>query len=172
MAQEPVKRGARRVKVEEDNLSPIAGLMAASTEANIREVRARIEEAFNALGTEQLPGTLIPAGSKNNSREAADYVIADLLSKLAETRKKKALEVAEKAGVFGNKEDYVIGDTVMVFNDPNFSINVKMGSPTRMIGREETEAALVKYLGKKADEVLEECKKDRSATKQIIVSMK
>jgi hypothetical protein len=61
---------------------------------------------------------------------------------------------------------------VMVFNDPNFSINVKMGKPSTMIGREEVEAAAEKFLGKRASEFLEECKKPRSATKQIIVSMK
>lgn len=173
------KRGARRRKVltivePENNLSSVAQDMTTPTEegVSIRSVRQTIEEAFNALGTDQLPGSVIPTGQKNNSREAADFVVAHLLDKLASERLKKASEAAEKAGVFGDKENYITGDTVMVYNDPNFSISVKMGKPSRMIGREEVEAAAVKYLGKKADDFLDECKKDRSATKQIIVSMK
>jgi hypothetical protein len=176
MAKSPTRRGAqkRAVEAEQDNgnLSSVAQEMVAPTEANIREVRTRIEDVFTALGTEALPGTVLPVGTKNNSKEAADYLLADLLAKLADKRKKEAFQAAEKAGVFGDPADYVAGDTVMVFNDPNFSINVKKGNPTRMIGREEVEAAARKYLGKKADEFLEECKKDRSATTQIIVSMK
>lgn len=180
---EPRKRGARvrKVVVPDVDLSSssllgdvsqIAIEMSAPTEANIREIRQRIEEGFSALGTDALQGTVIPAGAKNNSREAADYVLADLLEKLAVKRKKQATEAADKAGVFGDPLTYVEGDTVMVFNDPNFSINVKMGSPTKMIGREEVEKAAEKYLGRKSQEFLEECFKPRSATKQIIVSMK
>lgn len=152
--------------------SDIATEIATPTEDSIRAVRQRIEQAFNSLGTTELPGTVIPLGSRNNSQEAANYVVADLLSKLAEARKKEALEAAEKAGVFGVEKEYVQGDTVMVFNDPNFSINVKMGRPTNMINRELVEAAAERYLGKKASEFLSECMKPRSATKQIIVSMK
>lgn len=152
--------------------SEIAQEMVQATDDNIREIRQRIEEAFNALGTDALPGTVFPVGSRNNSVEAVNFVVAEVLSKLATSRKKVAEEVAEKAGVFGDPESYVLGDTVMVFNDPNFSINVKMGRPTKMINREQVEAAAEKYLGKKAPEFLEECFKERSATKQIIVSMK
>lgn len=152
--------------------SEIAQEMVQPTDDNIREIRQRIEEAFNALGTEQLPGTVFPVGSRNNSVEAVNFVVAEVLSKLAEARKKGAAEAAEKAGVFGDPDSYVLGDTVMVFNDPNFSINVKMGRPTKMINRELVEATAEKFLGKKASEFLEECFKERAATKQIIVSMK
>lgn len=160
-----------------DNLSSppvpsIAEEMVTPSEDTIREVRNRIEEAFNALGTEALPGTVIPLGSRNNSQEAADYVVADLLSKLAENRKKAALEAAEKAGVFGDPKEYIEGDTILVFNDPNFSINVKKGRPTKAINRELTEAAAEELLGKKSSEFLEKCMKDRKPTEQIIVSMK
>lgn len=184
MAVPPTKKKGERKRVPgtlkvktptppaDENLSSIAEEIISETDANIREIRARVEEAFNALGTDQLQGTVIPAGAKNNSREAAEYVIADALEKLATKRKKKAAELADKAGVFGDSSTYVEGDTVMVFNDPNFSINVKMGTPSRMIGREEVEAAAIKHLGKKAPEFLEECFKLRSATKQIIVSIK
>ena len=185
MAIQPRKKGAGKrvegtLKIRTpakgkngDNLSSVAeDLVTEVPEANIRAVRNKIEEAFSAFGSDKLPGTIIPAGARNNSKEAAEYVLADLLKKLAEKRHKLAQEAAEKAGVFGDKSSYVEGDTVMVFNDPNFSINVKKGSPTKMIGKEEVQAALVKHLGKKADEVLEECYKPRAATTQIIVSMK
>lgn len=173
------KRGAVRkrrvlsIKVPAgNNLSSVATEIISPTEANIREVRARIEEAFNGLGTDKLPGTILPVGQKNNATEAAEFVIADMLSKLASTRLKAAAEAAEKAGVFGDPETYVQGDTVMVFSDPNFSINIKMGKSSKMMGREEVEAAASEFLGKKASEFLERCMKPRAATKQIIVSMK
>ena len=154
------------------NLSSVAEEMVSQTETSIRETIARIEDVFAALGTEALPGTVLPAGSRNNAKEAADFVLADKLKKLAETRFKNASEAAEKAGVFGDASDYVLGDTVMVFSDPNFSINVKMGRPSKMLKREKVEEAAEKYLGKRAAEFLEECQGERAATKQIIVSMK
>jgi len=174
MAKTPAKRGTNgKPQEQEPDLSSVATEMVTATpDVSIREIRARIEEVFNAVGTEALPGTIIPAGSKNNSKEAAEFVLADLLSKLATDRLKNASEAAEKAGVFGNKEDYVIGDTVMVFNDPNFSINVKMGKPSLMVKREKVESAAVTFLGKRASEFLDQCKGERAATKQIIVSMK
>lgn len=177
MARKPVKRGATKgqpqpAPMEETNLSSVAMEASTPTEDNIREIRARIEDVFLAVGTDRLPGTAIPAGTKNNSKEAVEFVTADLLAKLASSRLKTATEAAEKAGVFGDPTDYVLGDTVMVFSDPNFSINVKMGRPSAMIGREQVEAAAVKYLGKKSEEFLEACRKERKATKQIIVSMK
>jgi len=176
MARKPVKRGAttkgQPAPVEETNLSSVAMEASTPTEDNIREIRARIEDVFNGIGTEYLPGTVIPTGSKNNAKEAGDFVLADLLEKLATSRKKVAFEAAEKAGVFGDPETYVQGDTVMVFSDPNFSINVKTGKPSKMMKRELVEAAASKYLGRKAQEFLDECQGERAATKQIIVSMK
>lgn len=168
------RKPATRAKRGEppENLSSLAVEAVTPTEDTIREIRTRIEDVFRGLGTESFPGTVIPAGAKNNSKEAADYVIADMLKKLAETRHKEAAEAAEKAGVFGDPADYVQGDTVMVFNDPNFSINVKMGKPSKMVKRELVEAAAATYLGKKAPEFLEACQGQRAATKQIIVSMK
>lgn len=142
------------------------------TDHNIRLIRSRIGEVFFALGTESFPGTVIPMGSRNNSKEAADFVVADALAKLAAERLKKASEAAEKSGVFGDPDTYVEGDTVMVFSDPNFSINVKMGKPSQNINREQVEAAAKEYLGKRAEEFMEKCMKPRKATKQIIVSMK
>lgn len=157
----------------EERLSSVAVEAVTPTpDVSIREVRSRIEEVFNALGTEAFPGTMIPAGKSNNAREAADAVLADLLEKLASDRKKRAFEAAEKAGVFGNPDNYVTGDTVMVFSDPNFSINVKLGKPSTLLNREMVEAAASEFLGKRASEFLDRCKKPRAPMKQIIISMK
>jgi hypothetical protein len=175
MAESKGKRGAQKqpvVDAVDENLSSIAAEMIAPTEVPIREVMARVEEAFKSLGTEALPGTIIPVGKSNNAKEAAEFALADALAKLATSRLKEATEAAEKAGVFGDKNDWVIGSTTMVFNDPNFSINVKMGKPSQMVKRELVEAAADKFLGKRASEFLEECKGTRAATKTIIVAMK
>lgn len=168
------KRPTLHIKADgpKAHLSSVAVEAVLPTEADIRVIRSRIEEVFNALGSEQFPGTIVPTGKHNNAKEAAEFVLADLLSKLATARLKKATEAAENAGVFGEKDTYVEGDTVMVFSDPNFSINVKMGKPGKQLGRSEVEAAAVEYLGKKSGEFLNKCFKPRAATKQIIVSMK
>lgn len=163
-------KGAKR---EEVDLSSVAAeAVLPPTEANIREVRSRIQEVFFALGTEAFPGTVLPAGQRNIAAEASEFVLSDMLAKLATDRLKKATEEAEKAGVFGDPSAYVTGDTVMVFSDPNFSINVKMGKPSKMIDRKQVETFAAEYLGKKAQEFLDKCFKPRAATKQIIVSMK
>jgi hypothetical protein len=173
MAQEPTRPRQRAKRgVAEENLSSVAIEAVTPTEDNIREVLTRVEDVFNGLGTDAFPGTIIPAGSKNNAKEAADFVLADKLVKLAEERKKNASEAAEKSGVFGDPENYVLGDTVMVFSDPNFSINVKMGKPSKMIKKDLVQKAAEEFLGKKAAEFMEACLGDRAATKQIIVSMK
>jgi hypothetical protein len=146
--------------------------IAQPTEESIRTVLSRIEEAFFALGTDKLPGTIIPVGGRNNAKEAGEFVIADRLSKLATDRLKKAVEEADKSGVFGDPSEYRNGETVMVFADPNFVINVKLGKPGKNINREKVEAAATVFLGKKSSEFLEQCFSTRAAAKQIIVAMK
>lgn len=161
----------RAVKAE-DNLSSIAAEISAPTEVSIREVIARIEEAFTALGTPALPGTIVPCGQRNNAAEAAEFVLADKLVKLATDRMKNASQAADEAGVFGDPTSYVQGDTIMVFSDPNFTVSVKLGKPSKMLDREKVESAAVEYLGKRAPEFMKACMKDRAAPKTIIVSMK
>jgi hypothetical protein len=176
MAQEPRKpREVLRIKATAAKVPDeptIAEEISAPTEESIRTVLDRIEEAFFSLGTDKLPGTIIPVGGRNNAKEAGEFVVAERLKKLAEERLKNASEAAEKAGVFGDPEEYKNGETVMVFSDPNFSINVKMGKPSKMINRELVETNATVFLGKKATEFLETCFMPRAATKQIIVSMK
>lgn len=139
---------------------------------SIRDIKDRIEALFHAIGSDRMPDTCFPGHSKNNSTEANEYALADLLEQLAKKRKKAASEAAAKAGVFGDPDKYVNGETVMVWQSPHLAISVKTGNPTRMLGKEETEAAIRKHLPRKFDEVMDECMKDRAATKQIIVSMK
>lgn len=178
MAKEPQKekRPVLRIKADAEQVEiPADGIGAeimAPTESSIREVMQRLEEAFYAMGTEKLPGTIIPVGRSNNAREAGEFVIAERLSKLADTRLKNAKEAAEKAGVFGDPEEYVEGETVMVFSDPNFVISVKRGRPSKTINREATTAAAEEFLGKRSSEFLERCFAPRNATTTIIVAMK
>lgn len=139
-----------------------------------RAVMEKVEEWFKTIGTEGLAETVMPVPpNRNNGPEAAEYAIADKLAKLAEKRKKEAFEAAQKAGVFGDVEDYIAGDTVTVWQSPYLNVSVKMGNTSKMIGKEETIAALETHLPKgKVAEVMEECMKTREASKQIIVSIK
>lgn len=168
----PEAKKAAKAPTPDEPVSTIGEEITTPTEANIRAVMARIEEAFNAFGTDQLPGTIIPVGQRNNAREAGEYVLAERLSKLAAERLKNAAEAAEKAGVFGDSADYINGETVLVFSDPNFTISVKKGKPSKTINRELVETNASEFLGKRASEFLELCFKPRAAMQQIIVSMK
>lgn len=170
--QRPAKHDVQIPMPADDNLSSIGAAIISPTEVSIREVMSRVEDAFFGLGTEKLPGTIIPTGAKNNAKEAAEYVIADKLVKLAATRLKAASEAAEKSGVFGDKDDYVAGETVMVFADPHFSINVKKGRPGQMLNKDLVAAAAEEYLGKRSQEFMDKCQKERAAPTQIIVSVK
>lgn len=141
---------------------------------SIRDVNDRVTALFSALGTEAMPDTVFPTGqaNKNNSKEAAEFALADRLRKLATDRFDAAKEAAEKAGVFGNMKELVPNETSMTWQCPFFTVSIKVGKPTEAINREATEVAADKYLGKKAEEFMAECKKARAPNKQIIVSMK
>src|SRR5690242_6647607 len=98
MAREPrpklgIKAPAKREPEPSEDGSLVEEITT-ETGDSIREVLSRIDEAFNALGTEKLSGTVIPVGSKNNAKEAGEFVVADRLAKLATTRLKNAAEAA------------------------------------------------------------------------------
>lgn len=139
---------------------------------SVKDTLDRIEALFNAIGTDQNPDTILPAGNKNNHKEAAEFALAERLKKLAENRFKKAAEAAKEAGVLGDEDNYRNGETVMVWQCPDFSVSVKSGNPSKQIGKEEVKAAADKFLGRKSADFMKECFKDRAPTRQIIVSMK
>jgi hypothetical protein len=155
---------------------PLPGHATASVSADehpsVRDIKDRVEALFNALGTDAMPETCYPTGGRNNGAEAAEYVLAEQLAKLADKRKKEAFEAAQKKGVFGDPKEYVAGETQIVWASGAYVISMKVGNPTFAINRENTEAAAEKYLGKKADEFLEACKQERKPTQQVIVSLK
>lgn len=160
------------MRVKADIPLPETASMSNGDDLSIRDAKDRVEALFKSIGTETLPDTLFPTGSRNNGPQAAEFAMADLLEKLAKQRKKEAFEEAQKAGVFGDDASLVPNETVVVWNSPALVISIKTGKPTKMVNREQLEDALVRHLGKKAPEVLEECMKERAATKQIIVAMK
>lgn len=142
--------------------------------ADVRAVISRIEDIFNAVGTSQLPDTVLPrAKNRNNADAAAEFVLADKLRKLADARHKAAKEKAEREGVFGEEEQYVAGESVIVWQSPFYTISMKLGNETKMVNREKVEETLRTYLPReKAEEAFEKCMKPREPARQIIVSMK
>lgn len=173
-AEKPAEAASNTAEevAEDPHLSPITALHDETPSA--RSVMDQVESWFANIGTPLLPETVMPVPpNRNNGQEAAEYAVAEKLAKLAEKRKKAAYEAAAKAGVFGDEDSYKEGDTVTVWQSPYINVAVKMGSPSKMIGKEETHAALEAHLPKgKVADVLEECLKERAATKQIIVSIK
>ena len=150
---------------------------------DIRKVKECVEYLFNALGKAgkvdvdgkkvDFSGTVIPAGNKNTSEAASEFFVADLLRKAAEERFKKAKKEAEEQGILGSEESYVEGETVMAWNSPDFTINVKKGKPSEMIDREAITAAINEALPKeKAAAVLKAGMKPRKGTTTITTAMK
>jgi hypothetical protein len=143
-------------------------------DTDVRAVLDKIETCFGFIGTNEMPGTILPvAKNRNNALEAAEFVLADKLKKLAENRYKQAKEAASKAGIFGDENDYKEGDAVLVWNSPHYAVSMKVGKSSTMVDREKVEATLAKYLGHEKSQVaFEECLKERAGAKQVIVSMK
>lgn len=139
-----------------------------------RAILTNIEQTFADIGTDVLPGTKLPvAERRNNAEEAAEFVMADKLKKLAENRYKKAKEAAAKAGIFGDEKTYKAGDAVLVWNSPHYAISMKLGAPSTMVDRQLVETTLVNHLGQeKGQAAMEECLKERAGAKQIVVSIK
>ena len=146
----------------------------AEAHSSIREVKEAIEKLFASIGTMKYPTTIPYAGQKATSEVAAEYFIADLLHKLAKNRfEKVAKPAAEQAGILGKESDYEPNETVIVWQSPAFTINVKRGMPSKMLDREKLTECLKEAVGeKRAQDIIEKSSKERKGTTTISVAIK
>ena len=142
---------------------------------DIRAVVKAIEDHFTKIGTDKLPTTKIPAGTRNNSPEAMEFFVADILRKLANTRFEEAKKKAVESGVFGVDTDYIVGDAVITWSAPAapFMVSVKLGKSGEMLDKDKMLAALIEALGEeKGRALLAKGMKERKGPVTIVTSIK
>ena len=132
-----------------------------------------IAAEFNAIGTEVKPETVVDAGRSNSADAAAEYMLARILMDQAKARLDAATKQALERGILGNEAEIAEGNTVMTFNCPNFTINLKKGRSSQILDKDMVKDNAVKHFGeKRANELLAESLKPRKATVQIFCAVK
>jgi hypothetical protein len=139
---------------------------------SVKDIKDRVEALFKSIGTPVLPETLFPAGSKNNGAEAAEFVVAEQLKKLAEKRYTTAKANASDAGCFGDKDNYIAGETIEVYRTNNFTFSVQRNQDSSMIDRELTEQVLREVAPTKWQELMKRCEKAKAGATRFIVALR
>lgn len=139
---------------------------------SVRDIKDRVEGLFKSIGTEALPDTVFPPGQKNNGVEAAEFVVAEQLKKLAEKRYDTAKANGIAVGCFGDKDKYVAGETVEVYRTPNYTFSVQKNNDSNMISREAVEELLREMAPTKWQELLKRCEKPKAGATRFIVALR
>lgn len=139
---------------------------------SVRDIKDRVEGLFRSIGTAALPDTVFPSGPRNNGVEAAEFVVAEQLKKLAEARYAEAKEAAKNAGCFGNESDYVSGETIEVYRTPNFTFSVQNNRDSQMVDRKATEDLLRDIAPSKWQELIKRCEKPKKGATRFIVALR
>lgn len=95
------------------------------TGPSAREALKKVEEAFAKIGTDKMPTTLVPSGSKNTSEAAAEYATAKHLAQLAAERLKAAEARAYAEGVLRNRDELEEGMATVVWTSGSFDVTQK-----------------------------------------------
>lgn len=140
---------------------------------SVRDIKDRVEGLFRSIGTEALPETLFPPGPKNNGQQAAEFVVAEQLKKLAEKRYDLAKAEADNAGCFGSKDEYISGETIEVYRTPNFTFSVQKNADSKMIDRKAVEDVIKQLVpASKYKEIMERIEKPKAGATRFIVALR
>jgi hypothetical protein len=139
---------------------------------SVRDIKDRVEGLFRSIGTSALPDTVFPPGPKNNGLQAAEFVIAEQLKKLAEKRYETAKAEAKTVGCFGLEDKYIAGDTIEVYRTPHFTFSVQRNNDSQMIDRQQTEDVLKEIAPTKWQDLLKRCEKPKAGATRFIVALR
>jgi hypothetical protein len=139
---------------------------------SVRDIKDRVEGMFKAIGTDALPETLFPAGNKNNGIEAREFVVAEQLKKLAESRYEDAKANAKAVGCFGDDSKYIPGETIEVYRTANFTFSVQRNKDSNMIDRKQVEELLREIAPTKWPELMKRCEKPKAGATRFIVALR
>jgi hypothetical protein len=139
---------------------------------SVRDIKDRVEGLFRSIGTAALPDTVFPSGTRNNGPQAAEFVVAEQLKKLAEKRYEEAKKNGKDAGCFGDETKYVAGETVEVYRTPHFTFSVQRNQDSNMIDRKAVEDLLREIAPTKWQELLKRCEKPKAGATRFIVALR
>ena len=139
---------------------------------SVRDIKDRVEGLFRSIGTDALPETLFPPGNRNNGPQAAEFVVAEQLKKLAEKRYEIAKAEADAAGCFGDKDKYVSGETIEVYRTGSFTFSVQKNQDSKMIDRKAVEEVMRDYFPNKWKEIMERVEKPKAGATRFIVALR
>jgi len=142
-------------------------------EPSAKDALDAVDAILSALGTDKFEPTVVPyAKHRNNGKAAADFVLWDHIKRFAEKRAKETEEVAAAQGVFGNPDNYVPGETSLIYQSPGFTISIKKGHDTKMVNKDQVIEVLKELKPERHPEYLERCMKPRAGPTQKIISLK
>lgn len=139
---------------------------------SVRDIKDRVEGLFQSIGTVALPETLFPPGPRNNGKEAAEFVVSQQLKSMAEKRYEAAKKNAEAAGCFGDKDQYISGETIEVYRTGSYTFSVQRNADSRMLDRKAVEEVLRQVAPSKWQELLERCEKPKAGATRYIVALR
>lgn len=139
---------------------------------SVRDIKDRVEGLFRSIGTDSLPDTMFPTGNRNNGVQAAEFVVAEQLKKLAEKRYETAKAEAKGAGCFGDEDAYIPGETIEVYRTPNFTFSVQRNNDSNMIDRKQVEDLLREVAPNKWQELMKRCEKPKAGATRFIVALR
>jgi hypothetical protein len=139
---------------------------------SVRDIKDRVEGLFKSIGTDALPETVFPHGNKNNGIEAAEFVVAEQLKKLAEARYDSAKAEAKAKGCFGDETNYIPGETIEVYRTGSFTFSVQRNKDSNMIDRKLVEELLREVAPTKWQELLKRCEKPKDGATRFIVALR
>jgi hypothetical protein len=111
------------------------------------KAKLAIHEAFSDIGKSST--TKMPDNNKNTYPIAAEFAIAKQLRSMAEKRWDVAKKAAANAGILGDDDDYIVGDTVVVFNCQHFDVTAKKANPSRGLDKAQLMVEMLKHLPEK-----------------------
>jgi len=138
------------------------------------EARNAMEDIFKRIGTDEFPETILPAGNKNTAAEAREFATAQALKKMADSRFKEAEEKARALGILGSEDEYVEGQTRIVYSTPSFDITAKRNKGSKQLDKDLLQAALAEHgiSAAKLLEIMTSASKPRKGATQIEVALK
>lgn len=119
--------------------------------SNLATIKIKVATAVDKIG--KTNGTAPPPSIDNRANIAHEYFIASTIASICEKRKEAAKKAAQEAGILG--EDYVAGETRMVYDNETMTIAAKTNNPAERLDAKTLRVELIKELGEaKADKII------------------
>lgn len=137
--------------------------------------KAQLHGTLQALASNMDGGgtPIIEAGQKNTSDVAARFLIAEQMRSFANKNYDAVKKEARDAGILGDEESYMEGETVTVSSFSGFDITAKKAAGSEMADTTAVKNVISKYVpAAKRETALAECIKPRKGAVTIAVNVR